>query len=414
VVQEARLSLSEIDLNNLDHFVDRDMHEVWRLLRAEAPVFWSEGTSTYPGFWSLTKHEDVLAVSLDPETFISGLGVVLSAPARATANSPVSMMNIDPPRHVRLRGIVNKPFTPHAIAALEPQIRKFASDILDNVAPYGRCDFVEDIAGRLPLAVICSIMGVPEADWEFIFQQSKRWGGSNDPEYQIRAGDRRSTQAQADRELLKRLVPLLPERHRTPGEDVMSVLAGATLDGQPFTDRDILRFCRVLLQAGNETTRSAIAGGMLALIEHPEEKALLLSDPSLIPIAVEEILRWSSPVLHIARTATRAVQIRGQYIQARQRVVLWYPSANREEEVFPEPYHFDVRRTPNNHLTFGVGEHFCLGAGLARLEIRVLFEELLQRLPDIELDGKVERLRSNFFGGIKHMPVRFTPQPRRV
>jgi cytochrome P450 len=205
---------------------------------------------------------------------------------------------------------------------------------------------------------------------------------------------------------------LAARRRRTPRNDLISELVDAEIDGERVSEPELLALYFLLLNAGNDVTRNAISGGMLALIEHPDQRARLRTDPALLSSAVEEILRWTSPVLHMMRTATRAVEIRGQAIRAGERVVMWYPSANRDEDVFPEPDRFDVSREPNAHLAHGSGEHFCLGTGLARLELTVLFEELLRRLPDLELAGQPEPLRSNFVGGFQSMPVRFTRQPR--
>ncbi|HZU78101.1 MAG TPA: cytochrome P450, partial [Dehalococcoidia bacterium] len=352
-----------------------------------------------------------IRISRDPQRFISGKGIHLSLDpdqeARPEFGQGTMMITTDPPRHVRLRRLVNKGFTPRMIARLEPHIRAIVTHVLDNVAPRGECDFVTDVAALLPLAVICDMMGVPEPDWERMFQLTNRALGFDDPEYATQPGD----SGGAEMEIFQYFAALAAQRKgEERRDDLLSVLLEADIDGEKLTDLELLWFCFLLIVAGNETTRNATSGGMLALIEHPDQRRLLLEDPALLPGAVEEILRWTSPVLHMARVCTADTELRGQTIRAGQKVVLWYPSANRDEDVFPDGDVFDVRRTPNDHLAFGIGEHFCLGAGLARLELRVMFEELLRRMPDIELSGPVERLRSNFIGGIKHMPVRFNPR----
>ncbi len=326
------------------------------------------------------------------------------------------LITSDPPRHVRLRRLVNKGFTPRAVAAFEPHIRRITTDILDAVSPKGRCDFVTEVAAILPLAVICGMMGVPQQDWPKMFELTNRVLGATDPEYQTATadGDDRprvveATIMQGYMEMFQYFMRMLAERRHERRDDLVSVLVESEIDGEKLTDEEILYFCYLLILAGNETTRNAISGGLLALFEHPDQRERLQREPELLPTAMEEILRWTSPVLHMTRTATRDVEIRGVQIRAGQKLALWYPSANRDEDVFPEPDTFDITRTSNDHLAFGIGEHFCLGAGFARLELRVMFEELLRRFPDIEPDGPVERLRSNFIGGIKHMPVRFTP-----
>jgi cholest-4-en-3-one 26-monooxygenase len=264
------------------------------------------------------------------------------------------------------------------------------------------------VAAELPLQVIIELLGVPLADCHRVFDWSNRLIGFDDPEFQTSMEDGKI----AASELWAYANQLALERRQRPCEDLVSVLMQAEVDGERLSEMEFDSFFLLLSVAGNETTRNLIAGGMLALIEHPAERARLLADPVLLPRAVEEMLRWVSPVIHFRRTATRDTELRGQTIRAGQKVVLFYPSANRDDAVFPEPERFDVSRTPNEHLAFGIGEHFCLGASLARLEIRVMFEELLGRLPDMELAGPVRRLRSNFINGIKRMPVRFTPERR--
>lgn len=407
----AALSLSDINLSEPGVFVQGYPHEQWKLLRREAPVFLHPAMPPYaPAFWCITKYDDIIAVSRDPHTFISGRGITMFGdPAVPDPAFGRLMIMTDPPRHVRLRRLVNKAFTPRAVAALEPHVRAIAREIVDGVAGQGRGDFVTDIAAKLPLAVICEMMGVPRADWQMMFDLSNRTIGAGDPEYSgPGTGDQGSMMATF--QLMQYFATLTLDRRAHPGgTDLMSVLVGADIDGQHLDDQELMYFGLLLIIAGNETTRNATTGGMLALMQHPEQRARLLAEPALLPTAVEEIIRWTSPVIHMARVATRDVELRGCQIRAGEKLVMWYPSANRDEEVFPDADTFDVGRTPNEHLAFGIGEHFCLGAGLARLELRVIFEELLARIPDMELAGPVDRLRSNFVGGIKHMPVVFTP-----
>jgi cytochrome P450 len=401
--------LTEIDLINPDTYRDGPPHEIWRLLRREAPVFWHEGQG-FPGFWTITKYEDMVRISRDPQTFISGKGVNIATDPERTENNIGAgrmMLMTDPPLHVRLRRLVNKGFTPRQIAALEPHVRSVVTEIIDDVAPRGACDFVEDIAAKLPLAIICEMMGVPKEDWQLIFDWTNRTIGADDPEYQVEGGTREETANRARMETFAYFARLVQERRREKRDDLVSVLSEAEVEGERLSDQDILIFCYLLILAGNETTRNATSGGMLALIEHPEQRRRLMDDRSLMPSAIEEILRWVSPVMHFARIVTRDTEIRGQPVKANDKVVMWYPSANRDEDIFPDPYTFDVSRTPNEHIAFGIGEHFCLGASLARLELQVMFEELLRRLPDIEPNGPIQRLRSTLIAGIKHMPVRY-------
>jgi cytochrome P450 len=407
------VTLSEINLANPEVFVRGEQHAIFRLLRAGAPVHWNAPSEFGQGFWSITRYDDVMQVSRDPMTFISGKGITMydtteGMDPQMLEQSALGKMMImtDPPRHVRLRRLVNKGFTPRMIAQLEPHVRRIVTEILDRAAPMGECDFVTDIAARLPLAVICDMMGVPQKDAPYMFELTNRTLGSDDPEYQT-GGDQQETANQAWQAMFQYFGGLVMERRADRRDDLISVLVGSEIDGEQLTDLELLYFCALLILAGNETTRNATTGGMLALLEHPDQRARVLANPELLPTAIEEILRWTSPVTHMARVATRDTTVGGQAIREGDRLALWYPSANRDEAIFPDPERFDVGRTPNDHLAFGIGEHFCLGAGLARLELRVMFEELLRRLPDIELAGPVERLRSTFIGGIKHVPVRY-------
>lgn len=409
------LSLNDVNLADPDLFVRGYPLDVWRLLRHEAPVHWNEGNAYLTGFWSITRYHDIIAVSRDTDTFISSKGITMGA--NPEVESPAAGLNkmlitIDPPRHVRLRRLVNKGFTPRMVGQLEPHVRRITTEIIDAVAAKGSCDFVTEIAAQLPLAVICEMLGVPRADWNTMFELTNKVLGADDPEYQQEGADGVVTADEGHRDMFMYFARLLAEHRQDRRDDLISVLAGSEIDGEMLTDEDILYFCYLLILAGNETTRNATSGGMLALIEHPEQRQRLFAEPGLLPTAIEEILRWHSPVLHMARFATRDYEMHGQTMRAGDKIVMWYPSGNHDETVFPEPERFDVGRTPNDHIAFGLGEHFCLGAGLARQELRVMFEELLRRLPDMELAGPVERLRSTFIGGIKHMPVRYTPEVR--
>ncbi len=414
MAQVSSLRIEENDLANLDVFVRGGQHEIWRRMRAEEPIHWNPGNDRFIPFWSVTKYADLIAVSRDTTTYSSQQGISMAANPDdpATLIGAGKMMIItDPPRHVRLRRLVNKGFTPRATALLEPSVREITTKIIDDVAPRGACDFVTDVAALLPLAVICSMMGIPQSDWPMMFELTNQGLGSEDPEYQTVPGSGPETAARSRREMFAYFARQAEERRGERRDDLVSVLVGSEVDGESLSEEELLFFCQLLILAGNETTRNAISGGLLALFEHPQERARLQNDPALLPTAVEEILRWTSPVAHMMRYVTRDTVLGGQPLRAGERVLLWYPSANRDEEVFPNANTFDVGRTPNEHIAFGIGEHFCLGASFARLELRVMFETLLARLPDIALAGPVDRLRSGFIGGIKHMPVQFTPQP---
>jgi cytochrome P450 len=376
------------------------------------------------GWWNITRYDDVLHVSRHPEVFSSEGGITQYEPvnpeeALAAANGNGKMLiTMDPPRHVKLRRLVNKGFTPRAVTAMESEIRRITNQILDDIAKKGRCDFVLDVAAQLPLAVICGMMGLERKDWDLMFQLTNKVLGGGDPEYQTDVPEDQRGTPEAARitgnmgtmQMFGFFAQLLQQRQLKKGGDLVSILVESEIGGEKLTDEDILWFCFLLILAGNETTRNAISGGLLALCEHPAERARLQADMSLLPQAVEEILRWVSPVTHMSRVALQDTDINGFPIKKGERVTMWYPSVNRDESVFPEPNRFNITRTPNEHLAFGIGEHFCLGAGFARLELKVIFEEFFRRFPDIQLDGPPERLRSTFIGGIKHLPVKFTEE----
>lgn len=414
------MRLAEVDLCDVDFFWKGDPHAAWRILRREAPVHWQE-RSWGPGVWHITRYHDVIRVGVDPETLISGNGIILDNDGKRTERERAMegavgyadprghmMIMTDPPRHTLMRQLVNRGFTHKAVRKLEDYCRTTVTKELDTViANGGECDFVLDVARNLPLDVICELVGVPEGDWEAMFDLSNRVIGFDDPEFareEITAED-----MQLSMDLFNYILELCQQRRTEPRDDVLTQLVHAELDGQRLADHEIFLFFLLLIVAGNETTRNATSGGLLALTENPGEWERLRADPSLVPTAVEEILRWTSPVTHFTRFATRDTEIRGQEILAGQEVCVWYPSANRDEEVFADADRFDVGRMPNDHVAFGKGEHFCLGANLARLELRVTFEEIVRRFSHVELAGPPVKLRSNFIGGIKRMPVRFTP-----
>jgi len=396
------------DLLDPDVFRDRRHHEVFRAWRDADPVHWhvdSAGT----GFWCLTKQADVQMVSRDPETFVSARGFTLVDidPEDSQGKMMMQMLpGMDRPEHTRYRRIVSKGFSPRTLRLVEDHLALKARRIVDGIAGRGSCDFVEDVAAELPLQAIAELVGVPESDRRKIFRWGNAMTGIDDPEF---GGDMEAAMV-ASAEMLAYADELRRQRSTDPRDDIVTMLTGATTEADGLTDAELALFFLLLVVAGNETTRNATSHGMRALIEHPAEFEKLRRDPSpdRISCAVEEILRWASPILYFRRTATRDVDVRGKTIRAGDRVVLWYASANRDEEAFVDPFRFDVDRSPNDHVTFGGGgPHFCLGAGLARMELRLIFTELITRLPRIELDGPVEMLRSNFVGGIKRMPVRW-------
>ena len=419
----GQLDLVEgINLLDLGLFERGEAHEAFRILRREAPVYWHPGTAELNGFWSITRYDDIRFVSSHPELFSSAKGISgpglrnpEALPNVNTQPGGVSIITMDPPRHVKLRRLVNRGFTPRAVNAMEPRIRHITNTILDRIADRSSCDFVLDVASQLPLAVICGLMGLEEQHWPLMFQLTNRTLGAADPEYQVDVvaeEERGSLAAQLRTSMAGRaqmmafFTEALAQRRKEPGDDLVSILLQSEVDGERLEDFDILAFCFLLILAGNETTRNAISGGLQVLCQHPAERARLQADPSLMDSAMEEILRWTSPLHHMSRRATEEVVLRGRKIHKGDAVLMWYPSANRDEDVFVDPYRFDITREPNDHLAFGHHEHFCLGAGFAKKEMKVMFEELFRRYPDIQLDGAPERLRSNFINGIKRLPVR--------
>ncbi len=389
------LHLPTFPLHSPDFYAG-DPYPVYRELRATSPVCWNDVTN----FWALLKYEDVRFVSTNPALFSSAQGITIPDPAVANPVQEGGLIFTDPPRHRQLRNLINAGFTRRHVSVLEPKIRDIVRGILDGIEPGSVHEFAEEIAAPLPTRIIAELLGAPPDDWEQFRTWSDATTGTADPEIEL---DVYVALGQCYEYFQK----LIAERRAEARDDVLSVLVGAEIDGHRLTDDDLLKFAFLLLVAGNETTRNLIALGTLALITHPEQRRLLVDDPSLIPGAVEEMLRWNSPVVHMARTATADVEIRGQLIRAGEVVVLLYGSANRDEDIFGcDSEEFKVTRHPNPHIAFGCGEHSCLGAQLARLEATVLFEELLRRFPALELAGDVDRMRATMVPGVKRMPVR--------
>jgi cholest-4-en-3-one 26-monooxygenase len=396
-------------------FATNDPHTIWRGLRMEDPVHWTKGKLPF-GFWSLTRYEDMLTVLRDPVTFSSerGEGNVLPTSSeintidRQTAGFGEMLVSTDPPRHGPVRRAFTKVFLRSSIKRFERQGRLLAREIVDEVAPLGTCDLVDDVAVKMPMRFICALMGIPREDWDRMLLLGNMSANPEEPEYQ-QGRTPQETRLSAFRELYDYCLRLAQDRRSNPGEDLLSLVGMGIVEGKPLSDRVIGYNGILLIGAGFETTRNALSGGLLELIKNPSESDRLRYQPSLIRTAVEEILRWTSPLTNAMRMVARNTEIRGQRIRPGERVVIWLPSGNRDEEIFADADQFDVGRTPNDHVAFGYGEHFCLGAHLARLEIRVLLDEILNRLPGIRLDGEVERICSNQLAGIKHMPIRFTP-----
>jgi cytochrome P450 len=380
-------------------FYASDPYPAFKELRAGAPVCWNDTAE----FWALLKYEDIRFVSTNPAIFSSAKGITIPDPAVPNPVQEGNLIFTDPPRHRQLRKLINAGFTRRQVLLLEPKLREFAQRVLDQVDPSSTSDFAEEVAAPLPTWMIAELLGARPEDWEQFRAWSDATVGMADPDIEL-------DQLTALTELYAYFTQLIRAKKTgtTPGaDDMLSVLIAAEIDGQRLSDEDLLSFCFLLLVAGNETTRNLIALGMLALIEHPDQLHALRDDPALLPTAVEEMLRYTSPVVSMARCATQDVELRGHVIREGDIVVMLYGSANRDEDVFgPTAEEFDVTRNPNPHIAFGCGEHSCLGAQLARLEATVLFSELLTRFTAVELAGEVSRVKATMVPGVKRMPVR--------
>ncbi|HEY5696611.1 MAG TPA: cytochrome P450 [Acidimicrobiales bacterium] len=389
-----------MDVNLLDGtWYAEDPHEVWAWMRREAPVHYDEVADV----WGIARYDDVLAIEKDPKRFSSRR-------APRPHGDPLPMMiSMDDPDHQRRRSLVNRGFTPRRIGELEPTVAGLCRRIVNRVCEAGTADAVWDIAAPLPLLVIAELLGFEEEHYDDLLAWS---------DDMIRATTLDPPSGVADAGLRAMLgfrelqLGVIADRRAAPRDDLISILCAAEIDGDRLDDESIVQETLLLLIGGDETSRHVITGGLLALLEHPDQRAALVDDLDRLPVAVEELLRWVSPIKNMARTVTTDLELRGRHLHEGDQVMLFYPSANRDEEVFDRADELDLTRDPNPHLAFGFGPHFCLGASLARLELRVMFRELLTRLPDLELAGDepLPYRPSNFICGLEAMPVRFTPR----
>ncbi|WP_433421281.1 cytochrome P450 [Microtetraspora malaysiensis] len=413
------MRLEDVDLADNDKFLDGETP--WRMfdvLRDGAPVHWQDEGDHGSGFWSITRHADIVRVDRDAETFTSMKFVNLEEVDERQATIRRSLLETDGPRHSVLRRIMQREFTPRAVAGYEVFLRGLTARTLDAALAKGTFDFVKEVSADFPINVLAKMLDVPEDDTQQLIDWGNRIIGNTDPDYAdvlLHSAESEKYRdlpfrSPASIEVFEYGRELARQRRGGDGTDLVSKLVNGTpSDGVPLSPNDFDNYFLLLVVAGNETTRHAISHTMRALIDHPEQAEKLRQDLSLMPNAVEEFLRWASPVYHFRRTATRDVEMHGQKIAEGDKVVMWFGSGNRDERVFDSPYTFDVTRQNNDHITFGKGSpHFCLGNALARLEIRVMFEELLPRLADIKLAGDIRRVRSNFVNGIKELPVTVT------
>jgi cytochrome P450 len=417
------LALDEVDLSAIEFWArpPAEREGGFLTLREQDPIrffeepYVSELVPPGPGYYSLTRYADVLEASKQPDLFCSGKGTNIADMPTEFLEFLGSMINMDDPRHSRLRRIVSRGFTPKQLDQMKGDVEATAAGIVDDVIEKGEADFVTEVAATLPLRIIVDMMGIPRSQEQFIFDRTNVILGLADEEYvpDQTEGGIMAALLGAAQDLSVLITELGEARQKDPREDLTTALVTAEVEGESLTPAELASFFILLVVAGNETTRNAISHGLLALTEHPDQMAAWQADvDGLAPSAIEEIVRWATPVIHFRRTVTQdGVRIADQQLNEGDKVVLWYASANRDAAVFDDPFRFDVSRSPNDHLGFGgPGPHFCLGAHLARREITVMFKELFRRVPDIRADGEPVRLRSNFINGIKHLPATWTPR----
>ena len=424
MIPESVLALDDIDLSDIE-FWDRPWTEregAFALLRKERPLaFFAEpdlrsefefAPEPGPGYRAVVRHADILEISRNPDRFCSGKGAVsiLDLPPEMVEYF-AGMISTDNPRHARLRRIVSQAFNPRRIKAIEDGIEAVADRVIDRIQGLGECDFVTEVAAALPLEIICDMMGVPPSEYDTVFRCSNIILSNGDFEYIPEGTDPVIAFLTAGAQLTELMQGIASEKTDNPGDDLTSALITTNIDGESLTHGELASFFILLLTAGNETTRNALSHALWAFTEYPDQRAIWQADPAgTATTGVDEIVRWGSPVIYMRRTVTEPTVLSGVELKEGEKMVLFYNSANRDEDVFADPYSFDVRRNPNPHIGFGAaGPHFCLGAHLARREIDVMLRQLLTRLPDITASGEPDRLRSNFLNGIKHLPCTFSP-----
>ena len=407
-------TLDEIDFWDLDMFVAGEPHDAYRVLREQAPVWWHERDGGEP-FWAVSRYELGRSVFIDPRRFSSAQGIALrnnSELERAAAGASGGtqpMIHTDPPRHQLVRKLIARRFTPRAVSDLEGELRRYARRCMDEAAEKQDIDFVTDIAHRIPAGIAFFLLGVPEENWDRLAELEHMVVTRDDPEFTHGETEAESAAnaLAAGLELGGFFHELVGARFDDLGDDLISQFLRGRIDGEQLSPEQVVSEAGLLLAGGLDTTRAAAsAGAMLPLLDHPDQLNALADDPSKIPTAVEEFIRWASPVMSEARTVKVDTELGGQTLCAGERVVVWTASCNRDEDIFTEPFHYDTARRPNQHLAFSYGEHFCLGAHLARLTLVVELSELLTRFRSFELTGEPVRVRSNFVGGLKHLPMR--------
>jgi cytochrome P450 len=387
-------------------------HAEWRTLRREAPLEHFD-VAGWPPFWAVTRHADIVEISKQPDIFLNapGMTFVRQRPGNVEGQQQIrTIINMDPPDHRKFRAVASPFFTPRALKALNPLVTDIAGQLIDGLGDEGECDFISEIASLHPLKVISRILGVPSSDEPFILKLTNELFGSEDPEFQ-RSEDRMEGMRALFMEFWEYFAKVMADRRAHPRDDLASVFANAKVDGRPMNELETMSYCLIAFTAGHETTRGAIGGGLHALLEFPEQRERWARNPDLTPHAIDEIVRYVTPVNTMVRTAACDYALRGRRVREGDKLVLFYASANRDEEIFEEPDALKLDRYPNRHLGFGIGEHFCLGAHLARMTSGTLFRELLGRLESVEIAGPPERTVSNLVPGIKHLKIRYRLRP---
>lgn len=404
------------DITDPDVYRSGVPHATFHRLRTEDPVSWWDEPDG-PGFWSVTRYADIVEANRAFRTFTSSRGIRLEDMDAAELEARRTMMEFDPPEHSRLRGLVQSGFSRRTVAGYEHAIRVLARAVLDEALAKGRFDFVADVARQLPMRMLGRLLGTPDSDGPWLVEQGDALIGNSDPDFTSHPVDLADTsefrllpfRSPAAVDLFRYADKIARDRRANPRDDVATELLAPTIDGEPLSDLEFKNFFALLVAAGNDTTRYTMTAGLLALVDHPHQMALLRDRPELMETAVEEMLRCSTVTMHFRRTATRDVELGVRLVRAGDKLLLWWISGDYDETEFADPFRFDVTRSPNRHLAFGRGgPHRCLGEWLARMEIRVTLEELLARTSDIRVVGPVERLRSNFISGIKRLPVEVT------
>jgi len=396
-------------------------HDTWTRIRRESPVYHCDPPGFHP-FWAITKHSDICTVSKQPDLFLNAPGIVVTTPeqqAQRESGEGLGQMRtiieMDPPEHRSFRKVASPYFTPRSLDRLNVEIDQSAREIVDKLAGKtgeGECDFAVDVAAAHPLRILSSVLGVPREREPDILRLTNQLFAADDPELQRPGVDPAEAIKQLGIELYQLFDEVIQDRRKNPQDDLATVIANAVVDGKPMGPMETFGYALIVFTAGHDTTKNSLVGGMRALLDHPDELDKLRHDPSLVNSAVEEIVRWTSPVNYMRRTVTRDTELRDQKLRKGERLVLFYASANRDEEVFDDPFRFQVDRAKNPHLGFGIGEHFCLGSHLARRSQRALFRELGQRLEHAELTGEPEQIASSFVVGLKHLPIRYRITPR--